>query len=79
MKQLFIVLLFPLALKAQNKILISRDTMTYVKSLSWPHAHEKMMALILTDGTLVEGNSIVKLGKGTLPNGDFNYIATQSN
>lgn len=34
---------------------------------------------MLSNGSVVKENDKIKLGKGTLPNGDFNYIATPSN
>jgi hypothetical protein len=36
-------------------------------------------ALVLSDGRIIAPGMSLKLGKGTLINGDFNYIATPSN
>jgi hypothetical protein len=38
-----------------------------------------LYAVILSNGDTVVHNTALKLGKGSLPNGDFNYIATPSN
>jgi hypothetical protein len=38
----------------QPKITIDHDTSTYVHTRTWPHAKTKEMALILSNGTLIE-------------------------
>jgi hypothetical protein len=76
-----IILIAPFFGFSQTKILISRDTIvkTHTPGQSLLKNYEKTIAVILSDGTLIQVNTKLKLGKGMLPNGDFNYIATPSN
>jgi hypothetical protein len=50
-----------------------------VRSKSWPHARYHVDGLTLSNGTYIYAGEALTLGKGTLPKGDFNYIATPSN
>ena len=78
MKSLIIALfVFPVCLHAQIRIV--KDTSFAIKMREWPHAKEKHVALILSDGTIITQADNLKLGKGSLPNGDYNFIATPSN
>ena len=54
-----------------------------ITKMEWLHAGRKSIrwsyVAILSNGdSVMEGQSL-KLGKGTMPNGDFKYIATASN
>lgn len=80
MKYLFITLLIiPVLSFSQNRVSIIRDTTFKIAAREWPHYKDPKLAVFLSDGELITNLSIFKLGKGTLPNGDYNYIATASN
>lgn len=64
---------------AQQKITIVKFERANIKSPAFPKYKVWQNFIILsTNDTLFEG-TILKLGKGTLPNGDYNFIATASN
>jgi hypothetical protein len=46
---------------------------------NWPHTHYTVDGLVLSNKDTVGEGDLLTLGKGSLPNGDFNYIATPSN
>lgn len=75
--KLLILLLLPFFSFSQIKIV--KDTSVVVKVRDWPHAKEKHIALVLSNGQIITQVNDLKLGKGSLPNGDFNFIATPSN
>jgi hypothetical protein len=57
-------------------VTILKDTTVRVPSRDWPHyADDKSLAIILSNGVLICDTSKVRIGKGSLPNGDFKYIA----
>jgi hypothetical protein len=76
---LIILLILPGFAFSQTEISILRDTMTMVHARTWPHATTKRRALVLSDGHLIETFESLKLGIGSLPDGDFNYITKPSN
>src|SRR5664279_3638953 len=76
---LFAVILVPSFMFAQNKLTIeSFDRAKITTSLSPDSEHTQNFMVLSNGDSLFEGSKL-KLGKGTLPNGDFNYIATPSN
>lgn len=94
MKQLaFLLLLLPFFSFAQEnitivKVMSEKDShqLPYWKEIKKDQKyysdyddHELLYAVILSSGDTVVHNTHLKLGKGSLPNGDFNYIATASN
>jgi hypothetical protein len=59
-----------------HKVTIIKDTTVRVPSREWPHyADEKTLAIILSNGILLCDTSKIRIGKGSLPNGDFKYVA----
>jgi hypothetical protein len=59
-----------------STVTIIKDTTVRVPSRDWPHyADEKSLAIILSNGILLCDTSKIRIGKGSLPNGDFKYIA----
>lgn len=57
-------------------VTIIKDTTVRVPSRNWPHyADEKSLAVILSDGVLLCDTSKIRIGTGSLSNGDFKYIA----
>lgn len=44
-----------------------------------PHMHSRTNVVILSNGDTLHPGTFLKLGKGTLPNGDYDFIATPSN
>ena len=78
-KILLAFLLVPLFSFSQNKISIVR----YEHDKMRDAAHHRIVywidILILSNGDTVGHGTILTLGKGTLPNGDYNFIATGSN
>ena len=59
-----------------EKVTIVKDTTVRVPSREYPHyADEKSLAVILSNGIILSDTSKITLGKGSLPNGDFQYIA----
>jgi len=79
-KILLLLFIIPSSMFAQERIVIARDTMIkYPQKGSLLKVSEKELAVILSNGSLIQHGDKLKLGKGTLPNGDFNYIATPSN
>jgi hypothetical protein len=66
-------------LKAQTGITIDRIvTIPYIDPRP-PHMKGVANILILSSGDTIHLGSVLTLGKGSLPNGDYNYIATPSN
>ncbi len=62
--------------QSPEKVTIIRDTTVRVPSREYPHyADEKSLAVILTNGVILSDTSKITIGKGSLPNGDFQYIA----
>lgn len=62
----------------------SRVTIAEVKTVPWidprpPHMKGIINIMILSNSDTLHVGSMLPLGKGTLPNGDFDYIATRSN
>jgi hypothetical protein len=63
-----------------NIVTIIKDTTVRVPSRDWPHyADDKTLAIILSNGVILCDTSKIKIGKGSLPNGDFKYIARFTN
>jgi hypothetical protein len=59
-----------------NNVTIIKDTTVRVPSRDWPHyADDKTLAIILSDGVILCDTSKIRIGKGSLPNGDFKYVA----
>jgi hypothetical protein len=59
-----------------EKVTIIKDTTVRVPSRQYPHyADEKSIAVILSNGVILSDTSKIRIGKGSLPNGDFQYIA----
>ena len=59
-----------------NTVTIVKDTTVRVTSRVYPHyADEKSIAVILSNGVMLSDTSKITIGKGSLPNGDFKYIA----
>jgi hypothetical protein len=59
-----------------QNVTIIKDTTVRVPSREYPHyADEKSTAVILSDGVILSDTSRIRIGKGSLPNGDFQYIA----
>jgi hypothetical protein len=82
MKKIFLLtILFPTIIFCQqDHIYIIKDTVKLAKfKQSILKLEEPVPALLLSNGTIVYQGEKLTLGKGTLPNGDFNYIATPSN
>ncbi|HSZ33301.1 MAG TPA: hypothetical protein VK772_08315 [Puia sp.] len=62
--------------QSPGKVTIIKDTTVRVPSREYPHyADEKSLAVILSNGIILSDTSKVTIGKGSLPNGDFQYIA----
>jgi hypothetical protein len=60
----------------REKATIIKDTTVRVPSREYPHyADEKSLAVILSNGVILSDTSKITIGKGSLPNGDFQYIA----
>lgn len=62
----------------------SKVTIAEVKTIPWidprpPHMKGIINIMILSNNDTLHVGSVLVLGKGTLPNGDFDYIATRSN
>lgn len=62
----------------------SAVTITELKTIPFidprpPHMHGHTNVILLSNGDTLRLGQMLTLGKGTLPNGDFNYIATPSN
>ena len=71
---------FPFSVAAQQKISIVRDTTYEVIIATVPYVkHKEKLGVILSTGEIVKEGTLLKVGKGSLPNGDFNFIATRSN
>ena len=75
---LFISFLLPVAVFSQEKVVIKE----FIKvkdpeKSSW--GKTKFAAVVLSNQDTVAELDKLKLGKGSLPNGDYNYIATSSN
>lgn len=64
---LFAILFLPLALRSQKLAMIARDTLI-----------NKEPAIILTNDSIITEGSVLKCGRGTLPNGSFKYLHTSS-
>jgi hypothetical protein len=62
-----------------SHINIVKDTVVIARTTSFIHVNEHIPAVVLSNGSVVYEGEYIPLGKGTLPNGDFNYIATASN
>lgn len=75
-KILFFLLLSPFVGSSQQ-IRIVKDTSADTKNIHSPFG--KPRAVLLSNGAIIYEGQKLPLGKGTLPNGDFNYIATASN
>lgn len=76
---LFVFLVTPFISFSQEKIAIVKDTVLSFPTKTWPHSPVLQRNIMLSNGVLLHIGSGIKLGKGTLPNGDYNYIATPSN
>lgn len=82
MKRIFIlaILLPTIVLSQTDHIYIVKDTVRLAKNMhSILKLNEPVPALLLSNDTIIYEGEKLTLGKGTLPNGDFNYIATPSN
>lgn len=77
--KLLLLLAFPAFAFCQEPITIVKDTTIMVPSKSWPHIKSQMLAVKLSNGQILGGGMKIRLLKGSLPNGDYNYIATPSN
>lgn len=77
----FLIAIVPTSLFAQSTehVHIIKDTSVSVAAKSWPYSHSLQKGILLSDGQIINSASKLTLGKGSLPNGDFNYIATPSN
>jgi hypothetical protein len=80
MKLLLPLLFFSLASAAQQPPVTIKDVQTvpYVDPRP-PHMKGYINIMILSTGDTLKVGGTITLGKGSLPNGDFNYIATPSN
>lgn len=57
-------------------VTVKKDTTVRVPSREWPHyADQKSLAIIFSNGVILTDTSKIGIGKGSLPNGDFKYIA----
>jgi hypothetical protein len=74
---IFLIFLFPLF--AHSQITIKSYERVGIPAKSFPHMPIYQGVIILTSGDTVMKGTFLKLGKGSLPNGDYNYIATPSN
>ena len=80
MKFLLLLLFTPLFGTSQEKTSILKDTVIKMRSENnLIHVKQGTPALILSNGAILARHSTLTLGKGSLPNGDYNYIATPSN
>jgi hypothetical protein len=62
--------------QSTSGVTIIKDTTVRVPSRDWPHySDEKSLAIILSNGVILNDTSKISIGKGSLPNGDFKYIA----
>lgn len=77
-RALAIFLVFPAITFCQSKITVERDTMTMARARDWPHATTRKRALILSNGQIIDTYSTLKLGIGSLPDGDYNFILTSN-
>lgn len=77
MRKIFFIFLLIPAFASSQKIHIIKDTTANEKNLHSPFGKPK--AVLLSNGTMIYEGQKLPLGKGSLPNGDFNYIATESN
>jgi hypothetical protein len=80
-KILFLNFLIPtIVLSQSDQVYIVKDTTARVKYKSLGLGFmENVPAILLSNGVVVYQGERLTLGKGSLPNGDFNYIATPSN
>ncbi len=63
----------------RSNVTILKDTTVRVPSREYPHyADTKSLAIILSDGVILTDTSSITIGKGSLPNGDFKFIARYS-
>lgn len=78
MKQILLfALLIPFLAAAQAPIKIVGDTS--VNHPNFKGEKNRVFGVILSNGFILTGGMDVRLIKGSLPNGDYNYIATPSN
>ena len=78
-KILFLLLLIPHFTKSQERIAIIKDTLLKFPTKSWPHSPVVVRNILLSNGALLHVGSEIKIGKGTLLNGNYNYISRPSN
>ena len=62
--------------QSPSNVTVLKDTTIRVPSRDWPHyADDKSLAVILSNGIILTDTSKINIGKGSLANGDFKYIA----
>lgn len=62
--------------QSTSNVTIIKDTTIRVPSREYPHYDdEKSLAVILSNGVLLCDTSKIRIGKGSLPNGDFKFVA----
>lgn len=80
MKILLVLLLLVSSVSfSQKTITVVRDTTVKTPERNSPRDKFYKLALVLSNGRIVADTSKFLIGKGSLPNGDFNFIATASN
>ena len=79
MKKIIPLLLIPCFSFCQNNVHILKDTAIWTPSLTRPNIHWWAFGVVLSNGQVVAKGGKIRLLKGSLPNGDYNYIATPSN
>ncbi len=67
MKHLLLLILMPALCRAQDQVTISKDTLI-----------NKELAIILSNDSIVKQGTMLKTGRGSLPNGNFKYIHTSA-
>ena len=59
-----------------RNVTIIKDTIVRVPSREYPHyADKKTLAIIFSNGIILSDTSRIRIGKGSLPNGDFKFVA----
>ena len=78
MKKILPLLFFP-CLSFGQAFTIIKDTVIQLPKAFKHEANIETLGVVLSNGAIVYKGMSVRLVKGSLPNGDYNYIATPSN
>ncbi|MEO6960616.1 MAG: hypothetical protein ABIY90_01540 [Puia sp.] len=79
MMKILLFLIIPAFSFCQEPVTIVKDTTFMVYPANHPKIGSHMLGVKLSNGQVLAGGMKVRPIKGSLPNGDYNYIATPSN